>query len=111
MPVCTSAHAGYGAPSTDAQRGWCHDTRKARRGIIFCDSIYMTGKLLMASLLRYRRRGSGPSWQRCVGAGDAVFFRRGSRADSAAISDFCGRRTGEWLRACTAYRHRDVGGV
>lgn len=95
----------YGAPSTDAQTGLVVTTPEKRAvGFIFCDSIYMTGTLLMASLLRYRASRQLAELARCLGcAGDADFFGGEAARIARHIPEtfVCPGETGVWLRACT----------
>ena len=55
MSVYERLKRAFDVPTADPETGMVTTTPEHRAvGFIFCDSIYMTGDLLMASLLRYR---------------------------------------------------------
>ena len=55
VPLIDRLRHAFSAVETDATNGLVHTVAECRFvGIIFCDTIYMTGHLLMASLERYR---------------------------------------------------------
>jgi len=95
----------YDVPTTDAQTGLVVTTADKRAvGFIFCDSIYMTGKLLMASLLRYRASQQMSELARCLGyAADADHYSSEAARIVRHLPDTfaCPGETGLWLRAST----------
>lgn len=95
----------YDAPATDAQTGLVVTTAEKRAvGFIFCDSIYMTGKLLMASLLRYRASRQMAELALSLGStADADYFtEQAARIVQHIPATFaCPGEAGVWLRACT----------
>jgi hypothetical protein len=97
--------AAYAAPPAEEVTGAVYTTPERRAvGFIFCDSVYMTGLLLMPTLERYRAASQLSHIQDSLGARDAA--RKYAR-DAEAIrmhvervfcreDDPCG-----WLRAAT----------
>lgn len=95
----------YDVPTTDARTGVVYTTPEHRAvGFIFCDSIYMTGSLLTASLLRIRAsRNMAELASALKRRADATFFRQQAAltASHIATTFACDGDTGVWLKACT----------
>ena len=68
----------FRAPTSDAETGIVYTTPEQRAvGFIFCDSIYMTGQLLMASLQRRRAALHMASLAQLMGrVADARYYRQ-----------------------------------
>ncbi|WP_043584687.1 hypothetical protein [Geminisphaera colitermitum] len=55
LPLIDRLRLAFDVPRTDPETGLvCTDAASRAVGFIYCDSIYMTGRLLFASLLRWR---------------------------------------------------------
>ena len=95
----------YEVPTTDPRTGVVCTTAEERAvGFIFCDSIYMTGSLLTASLLRVRAsRHMAELASALARHADAEFFRQQAALTASHIPDTfaCDRDAGVWLKACT----------
>lgn len=116
LAVIERLRRAFLAPQADGRTGLVH-TRTANRavGFIFCDSIYMTGSLLFASLLRWR------AGQQLAELEDALGERARAvawRATVASIPDQLETTFGEpgriggWLMAATGVgRQPDVWGT
>lgn len=95
----------YGVPPADPRTGIVYTTAENRAvGFIFCDSVYMTGSLLMASLLRVRASRQLADLASVLGREtDAEFYNQQARltGEHIAATFGCNPDTGGWLRACT----------
>ena len=95
----------FSVPEIDPGTELVHTTPERRAvGIIFCDSIYMTGDLLMASLLRHRAAEHMAFLAGTVGAdSDSVEYTALSRRIADNILPVFGDdgRYGGWLKAST----------
>jgi hypothetical protein len=106
----------FGSPTTDPATGLAQTTEGDRAvGFGFCDAEVHTGKLLFASLLRYRAAGELAELAQAVGRGDHVAgYRRVQRSIRANLAGTFGdrRAIGGWLRASTGLSHQpDVWGT
>lgn len=104
------------APHADARTGLVHTTAENRAvGFIFCDSIYMTGNLLFASLLRWRAGQQLAQLEEAVGEPARAATWRAAVAPipvhlQSTFSD--PGRIGGWLMAATGVgRQPDVWGT
>jgi hypothetical protein len=95
----------FNVPETDPATGLVHTTPEHRAvGFIFCDSIYMTGDLLMASLLRMRAANHMALFADTLGKKqDARDFREIALHIKAHIVPIFADvpRYGGWLKAST----------
>ena len=95
----------FSVPEIDPGTELVHTTPERRAvGIIFCDSIYMTGDLLMASLLRHRAAEDMAFLAGTIGAdSDSVEYTALSRRIADNILPVFGDdgRYGGWLKAST----------
>jgi hypothetical protein len=106
----------FAVPTTDPGTGLAQTTETDRAiGFGFCDNETHTGKLLFASLLRYRAAGEFAELSRAVGRGQ---HERGYRQIQKAIQanlvpTFADAKAiGGWLRAATeTSRQPDVWGT
>ncbi len=106
----------FASPTTDPKTGLAHTTEADRAvGFGFCDGETHTGKLLFASLLRYRAAGELAELSRTVGRRDqAVAYRQIQKMIRANIVPTFGdpKAIGGWLRASTEIsRQPDVWGT
>lgn len=106
----------FSSPSADPATGMVQTTEENRAvGFGFCDAEAHTGKLLMASLLRYRAAGELAELARSLGhderAAPYQHIRRQIQANASKA--FADRRAiGGWLRAATELsRQPDVWGT
>ena len=95
----------YAVPLCDSETGIVFTTPEARAvGFIFCDSVYMTGSLLMASLLRIRASDHLADLATAIGREeDAEFYALQAKLGRKHIEMVfaeTGTRKG-WLRAST----------
>lgn len=95
----------FGVPEIDPQTQLVHTTAERRAvGFIFCDSICMTGDLLMASLLRHRTAGHLASFAQVMGrTEEAEVYTTLAAQIAQNILPVFGRdaRSGGWLKAAT----------
>lgn len=95
----------FGVPEIDHVTQLVHATAERRAvGFIFCDSICMTGDLLMASLLRHRAAGHLVSFARILGhAEEAEAYTVLAAQIEQNILPVFGRdaHSGGWLKAAT----------
>ena len=95
----------FASPTTDPRTGLAETTEADRAvGFGFCDAETHTGKLLFASLLRYRAAGELAKMARAVGHGShAPDYRRIQKSIRAnLVPTFAAREAvGGWLRAST----------
>jgi hypothetical protein len=95
----------FGVPEIDPATQLVHTTEERRAvGFIFCDSIVMTGDLLMASLLRHRAAGHLASFARILGrTAEAQVYTALAAQIAQNIVPVFGRdaRSGGWLKAAT----------
>lgn len=95
----------YEVPTCDPETGVVYTTAEKRAvGFIFCDSIYMTGSLLMASLLRIRASGHMAELADALGhPAQAAHYRKQAALTTAHIVPvFAGTGPYEgWLKAST----------
>ena len=82
-------------------------------GFIFCDSIYMTGSLLMASLQRIRASEHLADLARAIGRdADADHYTAQADLGRAHVYRELSQVDGDWLRASTGTsQQRDVWGT
>jgi hypothetical protein len=116
MPMFDRLVAAFDAPRIDAPTGLV-STGAAERavGFGFCDAIYLTGRLLFPSLLRYRAAGELAEMCEAVGRDEqARAYRMVQRIISKNLSFTFdgGNRTRGWLLAATEVgRQPDVWGT
>ena len=95
----------FGVPKIDPRTQLVHTTPERRAvGFIFCDSICMTGDLLMASLLRHRAAGHLASFAKRMGReAEAAKYIALRRRIAHNILPVFGNdeRYGGWLKAST----------
>ncbi len=95
----------FGVPEIDPQTHLVHTTAERRAvGFIFCDSICMTGDLLMASLLRHRAAGHLASFAQILGrAKEAEAYTALAAQIAQHVLPVFGSetRSGGWLKAAT----------
>jgi hypothetical protein len=95
----------FACPTTDPESGLAQTTEADRAvGFGFCDGETHTGRLLFASLLRYRAAGELAELAKALGHRErAAGFRQIQTAIRASVArTFCDpKRTGGWLRAST----------
>ncbi|MEI8197790.1 MAG: hypothetical protein WCI73_17995 [Phycisphaerae bacterium] len=95
----------FAVPEVDPRTELVHTSAERRAvGFIFCDSIYMTGDLLMASLLRHRAAEQLAALAVAVGqVRKAETYRALARRIAASILPVFGDAVdqGGWLRAAT----------
>jgi hypothetical protein len=95
----------FACPTTDPETGLVQTTEADRAvGFGFCDGETHTGKLLFASLLRYRAAGELAELARALGYRErAAGFRQIQAVIRANVArTFCNpKRTGGWLLAST----------
>jgi hypothetical protein len=95
----------FGVPEIDPATQLVHTTEERRAvGFIFCDSIVMTGDLLMASMLRHRAAGHLASFARILGrTAEAQVYTALAAQIAQNIVPVFGRdaRSGGWLKAAT----------
>ena len=95
----------FGVPEIDPATQLVHTTVERRAvGFIFCDSICMTGDLLMASLLRHRAAGHLASFAKFLGrtAEAQVYTALAGQIAQNILPVFGGdSRCGGWLKAAT----------
>ena len=106
----------FQAPRADPQSGLIYtDAKRRAGGFIFCDSIYMTGHLLFASLLRWRAGQQLAELEEALGnSRKAEFWRGGVSAISENLAPTFDEpsRIGGWLMAATEIgRQPDVWGT
>jgi hypothetical protein len=95
----------FGVPEIDPATQLVHTTSERRAvGFIFCDSICMTGDLLMASLLRHRAAGHLASFAKILGhAKEAQVYTALAAQIAQNMLPVFGRdaHSGGWLKAAT----------
>ena len=106
----------FASPTTDPETGLAQTTEADRAvGFGFCDGETHTGKLLFASLLRYRAAGELAELARALGHRErAAGLRQIQAVIRANVARTFGdpKRTGGWLRASTGLsRQPDVWGT
>jgi hypothetical protein len=106
----------FASPTTDPETGLAQTTEADRAvGFGFCDGETHTGKLLFASLLRYRAAGELAELAKALGHRErAAGFRQIQAVIRANLAcTFCDAKyTGGWLRASTGLsRQPDVWGT
>jgi len=105
LSVFERLRLAYDVPTADARTGVVYTTPEQRAvGFIFCDSIYMTGSLLTASLLRIRAsRHMAELAAALKRRADAKFFRQQAAltASHIAATFACNGNAGVWLKAST----------
>jgi len=103
VPLIDRLKHAFSAVETDETNGLVRTVEERRFvGIIFCDTIYMTGHLLMASLERYR--AAGQLAEMCAALSDVSaveYYSAQARLIVAAVPQvFSAPHThGGWLRA------------
>jgi len=95
----------FGVPETDSATQLVHTSEERRAvGFIFCDSIVMTGHLLMASLLRHRAVGHMAFFAKALGRDREAkaFTALAGRIARNILPVFGGDAgSGGWLKAAT----------
>jgi len=98
-------HLAFGVPEIETATQLAHTTAERRAvGFIFCDSIYMTGSLLLASLLRHRAAGHLASFAVILGhAKEAEAYTALAAQIAQHVLPVFGSeaRSGGWLKAAT----------
>lgn len=116
MPLIERLRAAFRAPEIDGATGLVRTAAERRAvGFIFCDSIYMTGHLLFASMLRWRAARQLADLERALGHEAEA---RALEAEAARMPPHFPRvfgdpeRIGGWLAAATEVgRQPDVWGT
>lgn len=116
LSVFERLQKAFACPATDPRTGLVETTEADRAvGFGFCDAEVHTGKLLFASLLRYRAAGELAELATALGRRElALELGSAQAAIRASIpSNFCDSRAiGGWLRASTGLsRQPDVWGT
>lgn len=95
----------YKVPLCESETGIVYTTAEERAvGFIFCDSVYMTGSLLMASLLRVRASRHMADLASLLGLdADREYYIQQAQLTSEHIASTfaCNASTGGWLQAST----------
>ena len=105
MALFERLRRAFAAPETNAQTGLVV-TKPERRavGFLFCDSVYMTGQMLFASLLRWRAATQMQALEMALGTRDAAqsYARQAGLIARNLIPAFWSPAThGGWLKAST----------
>jgi hypothetical protein len=108
--------AAFNAPTTDPQTGLFETTATNQAvGFGFCDGIYLTGKILFASVLRYQAAGELAAMYQAMGQSNAAtpYLQIQSQISSNLAPTFTGATNlGGWLMAATDIgRQADVWGT
>ena len=105
MALLERLRRAFAEPETNAQTGLVV-TRPERRavGFLFCDSVYMTGQMLFASLLRWRAATQMQALEMALGTPDAAqpYARQADLIARNLVPAFWSPAThGGWLKAST----------
>ncbi|MBC2595912.1 hypothetical protein H5P28_16730 [Ruficoccus amylovorans] len=114
VSVIDRLRLAFGVPRIDPDSGLVYTEASSRAvGFIFCDSIYMTGHLLFASLLRWRSAHQLAELESALGNEDEARRWRDSVAGvpAAIASHFEGDADGWLLAATEVGRQADVWGT
>jgi len=116
LPMIERLRLAFQVPRIDPDTGLVYTGARRRAvGFIFCDSIYMTGHLLFASLLRWRAAQQLAELEDALGNGSkAMAWRKAVEPISAHLSSTFSdpSRIGGWLMAATEIgRQPDVWGT
>jgi hypothetical protein len=105
MPLIERLRRAFAEPEVNAQTGMAATSPERRAvGFIFCDSVYMTGQMLFASLLRWRAATQMRALEAALGAGAAAetYGRQAALIARNLVPVFWSPRThGGWLKAST----------
>jgi hypothetical protein len=113
IPIIEHLQRAFAVPNVDTATGLIETTEEDRAvGFGFCDAEAHTGKLLFASLLRYRAAGELAQLCRAVKLDSSVYRNVQKLVRANIAGSFADPSIGGWLRASTGLsKQADVWGT